>query len=189
MSQTTISAGGQARGDVGELADSMPAVVDSGFNEDAVEMPFGVGVRLGTSERYYRLPTGFSGVNPIQGVLLRRANYQQRITLPNGQTIGDFGGSGLLQNAPLNLLRKGRVIVPVESTVTLGHGGWCRGIATGSASQGTWLGAARGGAGPLGASYHVDASKQTVFRSASFTAADGSTTVAVLEVDFTNGPY
>ena len=192
MSQTSISAGGQARGDAGEMADSTPAVVDSGFNEETTELPWGVGLRDGTGERQYKLASGFSGTLPITGILLRRANYQQRITLPNGQTVGDFGGSGLVQYAPLNVLRKGKVLVPCEAAVTFGHGGWCRGVATGGGvteQRGMWRGAARGAAGPLGASYHVDASKQTVFRSASFTAADGTTTVAVLEVDFVNGPF
>lgn len=189
MSQTTISAGGQARGNAGDLADSGPKEVVSGVNENTAQMPFGFGVRDGSAEKFYKLATGFSGSVPVTGVLMRRANYQPRITLPNGQTVGDQGASGLHQYAPLNVLRRGRIIVPVESAVTLGHGAWCRGIATGAQTEGSWLGAARGAAGPLGASYHVDCSKQAVFRSASFTAADGTTTVAVLEVDFTNGPF
>lgn len=189
MSQTTISAGGQAIGDAGDPADAGFKDVDSGFNQGTAEIPFGYGVRDGSARQWYVLPTGFSGVLPVTGVLARRANYQPKITLPNGQTVGDFGGSGLAQNAPMNIVRQGRVLVPVESAVTFGHRAWCRGVATGSLSQGSWLGAAVGAAGPLGASYHVDCSKQGVFRSASFTAADGSTLVAVLEVDFVNGVY
>lgn len=188
MSQTTINAGGQAIGDAGDPADSHPNEFTSGFNEENVQMPFGYGVRYGSARDFYKLASGFSGVLPVQGVLVRRANYQQSITLPNGQTVGDQGGSGLVQYAPLNVLRRGRVLVPVESTVTLGQRAWCRGVATGALSRGSWIGAADGSA-PLGASYHVDCSKQAVFVSGSFTAADGSTTVAILECNFVNSAY
>jgi hypothetical protein len=189
MSQTTISAGGQARYNAGDLADSGLNDNLSGINEETVEMPWGYGLRDGASERGYKLATGFSGAVPVTGVLARSI-ASQRITFPNGQNNGgNFGGSGLLQYADLRVVHKGRVVVPVEGAVTLGQGAWCRGVATGTLTRGSWLGAARGAAGPLSASYHVDCSKQAVFRSASFTAADGTTTVAILEVDFTNSPY
>jgi hypothetical protein len=191
MSQTVINAGGQAIGDAGDAADSNTKQVVSGFNQDAVQMPFGYGVRDGTAQGFYKLATGFSGVAPVTGVLLRRANYQPQITLPNGQTVGDLGASGLLQNAPLNIMRSGRVLVPVEAAVANGLRAWCRGVATGSLTAGSWLAGVLGGSGPatVGPSYCVDTSKQAVFRSASFTAADGTTLVAVLECDFTNSAY
>lgn len=193
MSQTTINAGGQAVGDPGDMADSGPRDVVSGFNADAAQMPFGYGVAINTNTGdLYGLPTGMSNAYPVEGVLLRRANYQPRITLPNGQTVGDLGASGLHQYAPLNVARKARVLVPVEAAVTRGQKAWCRGVATGSLTQGSWRGAAvgavpLGGTVALGASYFIDCTKQASFRTASFTAADGSTLVAVLECDFTTG--
>lgn len=192
MSQTTITAGGQAIGDPGDPADSGPKDVVSGFNQNSAQMPFGFGVRDGTSRDFYVLPTGMSNAYPVGGVLLRRANYQPQITLPNGQTVGDLGASGLVQYAPLNIMRKGRALVPVEAAVTLGQRAWCRGVATGAQTQGSWRGAdvgavPLGGSQALGASYFIDTSRAAVFRSASFTAADGSTLVAVVEVDFTTG--
>lgn len=197
MSQTTILPGGQRVGDPGDPADAGPKDSLSGFNADAAQMPFGYGVSVNTNTGdKYSLPTGMSNAYPVAGVMLRRANYQPRITLPNGQTIGDLGPSGVHQYAPINVGIKGRFLVPVEATVARNDRAWCRGVATGTAVttalQGSWRGAAvgavpLGGSVALGASYFLDCTKQGVFRSASFTAADGTTLVAVLEVDFTNG--
>lgn len=189
MSQTTVPAGGALIGVPGQIYDSGPHDIVSGFNEEAAQMPFGHGIRDGGSRDFYKLATGFSGVCPIAGINVWGANHEPAITLQNGQVIGDLGASGLLQNASLQVGRKGRFLVPVEAAPSVGDGAWCRGVATGNLGVGLWRGAARGAAGPLGASYHVDCSKQGVFRTSSFTAQDGSTLVAVLEVDFTNGPY
>lgn len=185
MSQTSVSAGGQAVGNPGEIADTGPRDINSGFNEATTQMPFGYGVRFGSANNYYVLATGFSVSVPVQGVNLLNANHMPAITLANGTVIGDLGSSGLLQYASLQVMRQGRVLVPVEASPSLGDRAWCRGIGTGSLTPGVWRGAAAGSA-PLGGSYHVDCSKQGVFRSTAFTAADGSTLVAVLEVDFVN---
>jgi hypothetical protein len=129
-------------------------------------------------------------VYPVVGVNLHRPTAGQAGAAdPNGRYDGDLGGSGLLQYADLDVLRKGPVWLPVEAAVTKGQRGWCRGIATGSLTPGSWRGVDVGAAGPLGASYFVDCSKQVQFRSASVTAADGTTLVALAEVDFVNSPY
>lgn len=193
MSQTTINPGGNRVGDPGDPADAGPKEVLSGFNADAAQLPFGYGVAINAnSGDLYSLPTGMSNAYPVAGVFARRANYQPRISLPNGQTVGDLGPSGVHQYAPLNVVIKGRMLVPVEAAVSRGQRPWCRGVATGAQTQGSWRGAAQGavplgGSVALGASYFIDCTKQGIFRSASYTAADGSTLVAVLEVDFTNG--
>lgn len=189
MSQTTINAGGMSIGVAGQVYDTGPHDIVSGFNEEAAQMPFGHGVRDGSSAGFYKLATGFSGVYPVVGINVQGWNHMPAVTLNNGQVIGDQGASGLLQNASLQVGRKGRFLVPVEAAPAVGDGAWCRGVATGNLGVGLWRGTTRGAAGPLGASYHVDCSKQAVFRTAAFTAADGTTLVAVLEVDFTNGPY
>lgn len=189
MSQTTVPAGGALIGVPGQIYDSGPHDIVSGFNEETAQMPFGFGIRDGSAKDFYKLASGFSGVLPVAGVNVWNANHEPAITLGNAQVIGDMGASGLLQNAGLQVGRKGRFLVPVEAAPTIGDGAWCRGVATGNLGVGSWRSAARGAAGPLGASYHVDCSKQAVFRSSSFTAQDGSTLVAVLEVDFTSGPY
>lgn len=186
MSQTTISAGGQSIGVAGQIYDSGPHDIVSGVNEENTQMPFGYGVRDGSARDFYKLASGFSGVLPIAGINVWSANHQPAFTAPNGQVNGDMGSSGLLQYASLQVGRKGRYLVPVEAAPTIGDGAWCRGVATGNLGVGVWRSATRGAAGPLGASYHVDCSKQAVFRTTSFTASDGSTLVAVVEVDFTN---
>lgn len=193
MSQTTVSAGGAAIGDAGDPADAGPKDQLSGFNGEAAQIPFGYGVAVKTlANSFYGLPTGMTNAYPVGGVFLRRANYQPQITLQNGQTIGDLGASGIVQNAPMNVGIKGRFLVPVEVAVTRGQRAWCRGVATGSVTQGSWRAAdpgavPLGGSVALGASYFIDCTRAGVFRTASFTAADGTTLVAILEADFTVG--
>lgn len=193
MSQTTINAGGQAIGDAGDPADAGHHETLSGFNGNTAQIPFGYGVAPGTlANSFYGLPTGMSNAYPVGGIFVRRANYQPQITLPNAQTVGDLGASGIVQYAPMNVGIVGRWLVPVEAAVTRNQRAWCRGVATGALTQGSWRGAdvgsvPLGGSITTGASYFIDCTRAGVFRTASFTAADGSTLVAVLEVDFTVG--
>ncbi len=191
--QTSVPAGGQGVAIAGQLGDASDPSVKSGINEASTQIPFGYGLRDGTTnERGYLLATGFSGVLPIAGVALHGQNHVAAGNADaDGNFQGDLGGSGLLQNAPIDVLRRGQVWLPVENTVTKGMRGWCRGIATGSLTPGVWAGAAVGaaGVGPFGASYHVDASKQVKFVTGVYTAADGTTQIALAECDFVNGPY
>lgn len=191
MSQTSVSAGGQAAAVAGQIGcDPQECDIKSGVNEASAQMPFGYGVRLGSGERGYLLATGFSGSVPVAGVNCFGYNHAPAGSADaNGNFQGDMGGSGLLQNSSLDVMRRGSVWLPVESTITKGHGLWCRGVATGSLTAGSWLGAARGAAGPLGASYHVDCSKQGMFVTGVYTAADGTTSIALAEVDFVNSPF
>ncbi len=193
--QTTVPAGGQAMAVAGQLGDASDPSVKSGFNEGTDQIPFGFGVRDGVGERMYILPTGFSGVLPIAGVNLHsQAHAPAGVADSDGRYQGDLGGSGLLQYATMDILRRGEAWLPVENTVTKGMRGWCRGIATGpTGTPGLWAGAAPGaaGVGPagFGASYHVDASKQVKFVTGVYIAADGSQAIALAECDFVNSPY
>jgi hypothetical protein len=188
MSQATMLAAGMAIGAPGQLYDSGPMDALSGFNEDTTQMPFGYGIRFGTGRDRYVLATGFSTVVPIQGVNLRDMNHARAGSVDSGGAYqGDMGGSGLLQYAGLQVLRKGRVLLPVEAAPSIGDRLWCRGVATGTLTRGSWRGAAPGAA-PLSASYHVDCARQGVFITTSSTSVDGTTLVAVAEVDFTSLP-
>lgn len=193
MSQTTIQASGQTIGVPGMIADSADVIdIVSGFNPSGgVQLPFGYGLRdNGTNRDQYVLATGFSGVYPVAGInVFDLSHMRQGAADGAGNFAGDLGGSGIAGPAGIQVGRKGRFLVPVEVAPTIGDGAWCRGVATGNLGAGIWRSAARGAAGPLSASYHVDCSKQAVFRSTSFTAADGTTLVAVLEVDFLNSVY
>lgn len=188
--QTTVPAGGMAMAIAGQLGDASDPSVKSGFNEGSVQIPFGYALRDGpTNERGFLLPTGFSGVLPIAGVNLHGLQHAPAgVADGDGNFQGDIGGSGLLQYAPMDVLRRGQAWLPVENVVTKGMRGWARGIATGTLGVGVWAGAAVGSQ-PLGASYHVDASKQVKFVTGVYTAADGSTQIALAECDFVNAPY
>lgn len=192
MSQTTVSAGGQAIGVAGQKADSGDCDVVSGFNmESSAQIPFGFGLRNATASGAdaYLLPTGFSNVIAIDGLSVFSYNHVRAGAADAaGAFGGDLGASGLLPKASLQVARKGRFLVPVEAAVSVNDRAWCRGIGTGAFTPGIWRGAALNAAGPLGASYHIDCTRQAVFRTASYTAADGTTLVAVLEVDFTSRP-
>lgn len=197
MSQTTVSAGGQSIGVAGQIADSQDGTdIVSGFNMEATaQMPMGFGVRVqpGSNGDGFLLATGFSGLGPgteIAGVNAFSYNHQRAGVADSAGTFaGDMGASGLLPKAGLQVLRRGRIIAPVEINVVAGDRAWCRGIATGSSSSagmvGIWSGTGYNVAG-AGSSYMVDCRTQAVFRSGTYTAADGTTKVAILEVNFTN---
>ncbi len=181
MSQATMLAGGMAVGFAGQIADSCEPDIVSGFNEATTQIPFGYGLRQGAAERQYVLPTGFSTTFELVGLAVHSYDHAPAGTAdPAGAFTGDLGGSGLLQYASMDVARKGRFWVPVEQAVRIQDRAWVRGIATGTLTPGIWNGT------NLGGSYHVDATRQAVFRTASFTSADGVTLIAVVEVDFTN---
>lgn len=191
MSQTTVNAGGAAIGVPGQIYDSGPHDIVGGFaGASGIQVPFGYGLMDGSAENLYILATGMSLAYSVQGINVWGANHVPAVTLANGQVIGDLGASGLNYRSSLQVGRKGRFLVPVEAAVTVGQRAWCRGVATGAASQGSWRAAdlgsvPLGGAIVTGASYFIDCTKQGIFRTASYTAADGTTLVAVLECDFT----
>lgn len=199
MSQTTVSAGGQAIGVAGQLSDTGEGVdIVSGFNMEATnQIPFGFGLRVqpGSNGDGFLLATGFSGLSPgldVAGINTFSFNHARvGVADSAGNFSGDMGASGLLPKAGLQVLRQGRIIVPVEIPVVAGDRPWCRGVATGTSSsaafQGIWSGTGYNLANDAaGSSYMIDCRRQGVFRSGTYTAADGTTKVAILEVDFTN---
>lgn len=199
MSQTTVSAAGQAIGIAGQLADTGEGQdIVSGFNmESTSQMPFGFGIRVqpGSNGDGFLIATGFTnGVGcDVAGVNVFSFSHNRAgVADSSGNYSGDMGASGLLPKAGLQVLRKGRVLVPVEIAVVAGDRPWCRGIATGTSSSAAMVGIWSGtgyNSGSNGSSYLVDCTRMGVFRSGTYTAADGTTKVAILEVDFTSRPY
>lgn len=192
--QSTVNAGGQSVAIAGQLGDAASADVFSGFvAASGIQVPFGYGVSFnGANERGFGLPTGFSGVVPIDGVNLFGYNHAPAGAADgDGVYQGDIGGSGLLTGSPMDVLQRGQVWLPVENNITRGQRGWCRGIATGTLGQGVWAGVSPGQLGPsgMGMSYHVDASKAVKFITGVYVAADGTTNIALAEVDFQSAPY
>ena len=201
MSQTTVSAGGQAIGLAGQIADSREGRdIVSGFNMEATnQLPFGFGLRVqpGSNGDGFLLATGFSGLSPgleVAGVNVFSFNHVKAGAADSaGNFAGDMGASGLLPKAGLQVMRQGRVIAPVEIAVVAGDRAWCRGVATGTSGSAAWQGIWSGTGYNLaneaaGSSYMIDCRKQGVFRSGTYTAADGITKVAILEVNFTGRP-
>lgn len=181
MSQTTVSAGGQAIGVAGQIADSMEGRdIVSGFNKEPVDqIPFGYGVmRHATVVDGYVLPSGPSGSMEIAGPSVFSLYHNRAGTAdPAGNFSGDMGASGLLPNSSMQILRRGRILAPVEATVQNGDRPFCRTVPTGALSRGVW------GGTNLGGSYVRDCTNQGIFRSGTYTAADGVTKVAVLDWD------
>lgn len=190
MSQTTVSSSGQSIAVAGQLADSEDSYdIVSGFNGEAVsQIPFGFGLRVDPSANpsgdRFLLPTGFSTLGgDIAGINVFNFNHM-KITGPDsaGTYAGDLGPTGLMPKAGMQVIREGRIFVPVQDNVRPGDRAYCVGIATGGVAAGLWAGSG------YGASYHIDCTRQGVFRTGTYTAADGVTKVAILEVDFTNKP-
>lgn len=184
MSQTFILPGGQAIGLAGMIADSCEnRDIVSGFNMDTQQIPFGVGVMRqpgGVDERCYVLPTGPSGSVQIDGLTVFDLNHNRAGTADAyGRYSGDMGASGLLPNSSMQVARRGRYFVPVESPVQVDDRPFIRTVPTGTLSQGMFAGTGISG-------FNKDCTAQGVFRSKTFTAADNTTQIAIVEVDFVN---
>lgn len=183
--QTTVSAGGQPIGVAGQIADSSDVRdIVSGFSQEASnQIPFGFGVMKGPTPDGYVLPSGASGTMEVVGLSVFSLYHGYAgAAASDGSNSGDMGASGLLPLASLEIGRKGRYLVPVETAVRNGDRPYCRVVSTGALSNGAWVGS------NLGGSYVRDCTAQGIFRSNTYTAADGTTLVAVLEVDFTGKP-
>lgn len=186
MSQRTVNAGGMSIGFAGQIADSNWVLdIVSGFSAEAsAQIPFGFGLMaLSGVPDSYVLPSGASGTMEIQGISVLGLNHSRGGGVDaDGNFFGDLGASGLLPKASLQVMRKGRVLVPVEHNVRIGDRPYCRVTATGALTPGSWVGTNYGG------SYVRDCTTQGRFISLTSTAADGVTKVAVLEVDFNSKP-
>jgi hypothetical protein len=89
-------------------------------NEDAALAKFGLGYFRGTDPvTQFILPAGSAGV--LAGALIHRHQTEQRAQFGSG---GSGGATGLQQDEPGDLLRRGRIWVPVIGAVTAGGRGW-----------------------------------------------------------------
>lgn len=183
MSQTSVLSGGQPVGFPGQVQNQVDSEIVSGFSREAsAQIPFGYGVQAKPGEeRGYFLPTGVSGVVEIHGVVAHGYDYAKAGAVDSaGAQSGNLGASGILPAGPLNIVRRGRVLVAVKDNVQPNDRAYCFVHGTGALTPGLWAASSYGG------SYVRDCGTQAVFRSTTRTAADGVTKVAVLEVDFTS---
>lgn len=185
MSQRTVLPNGMAVAIAGQLADTGPHDIITGFSaESTLSIPWGFGLRKAASgnPQGHVLPTGTSGTFEIVGVnILRYDAMRQGSADADGNYAGEVGSTGLLPKAMLEVGRKGRAYVPVEVEVRDGDRAYCR-IGPGGASGGAGIW------GGTGISGMIDCRKQAVFRSNTVVSADGTSRIAVLEFDFTASP-
>ena len=176
--QTSINKAGQPAAFAGMLSDNSDNDVVSRFSAETVtEIPFGAGVQFHTVARSCKLLAS-GGV--LMGVSVWGANH-----MPG--TGGDLGTTGLKPKAGLQVLRRGRIWALVDkATTSIAAGtdrGYCRYTADGVTNPdvGAWAKADDSGK-------TLDATKQTQFFSGLFTAADGVTKIAELDVNFNSKP-
>lgn len=182
MSQTSVSSTGQAVGVAGQLFDNAEVVdVVSGFSEEAsAQIPFGVGLKQGAADQGVLNMAGSTDV--VAGISVFGYNHMPANA---AGTIGDLGTTGLLPKAGLQVLRKGRILALLDAgvaSVAVGDRAYVRYSANGGNTVlGAWSNATDAG-------HNTDMTKVGVFVSSMSTAADGTSKLAVLEVDFTNKP-
>lgn len=183
MSQTFINPAGQPVAVAGQLSDNMEGVdVVSRFNEEVTSaLQFGIGVKPGTYRDGVLLPTATSSV--IEGVNTWGINH-----LPGAS--GDLDQTstppGVKPKGGLKVLQRGRIWVLLDASVTTivpnVDRAYCRALPNGGNTViGTFAPADDAG-------FMVDCTKQAIFRSGVFTAADGVSKIAELEGDFVNKP-
>lgn len=180
MSQTSIAKTGQPIAVAGQLSDSHKGTdtVSRFSGEASAVIPFGVGVKPGTTFRKVLLPTASSSI--IEGIVRFGYGHVPGATGDLDQTLG-----GLKPNAGMDVVRRGRMYVLVDANVTTitpySDRGYCR---FESSSGATVVGAWRN----TDDSHVVDCSKAVQFVSPLFTAADGSSKIAEVQVEFTIKP-
>ncbi len=175
--QTTVLRSGQPQAFAGMVADSGIKDDVSSFNLETVDsIPFGSGVKW-SGQRGSLLPTANN--SPLQGIVVWNADHQTG-------TYGDLDTIGVKPNGALVVRRKGRIWVPVDAEYAVGDltpgtsRGYCRFETDGATNtvRGRWRASDDG---------HVDSAiNQVVFVSNVILAADGTTKIAEVEVDFTS---
>lgn len=152
----------------GQLADSGFHDIVAMFNrEDSAQMSFGRAVKFGstTDTTSAVLPTAETDI--VAGIVIFSYEYAPGL---------DLGDDGILPDRPIQVLRKGRVIVELEDAVTIGQRGWVRAVATGDELLGGVLPADDG-------TDTIDCTNQIVFLESGATGD-----LVMVEVDFTNRP-
>lgn len=120
MSQTSVSIQAPVAF-AGLLADPNKGMYSASLaNEDAARAKFGLGYFLGTNpETQFKLPAGAAGV--LAGALVHSHQTESRGLFTAG---GAGGETGLVTDEPGDLLRQGRIWVPVIGAVTAGLPAW-----------------------------------------------------------------
>lgn len=177
MSQTSVSASGQAVGVAGQVFDNAEVKdIISAFSEEvSAEIAFGSGVVHGVNDQGALIPT--LAADKTMGVVAWGMNH-----MPGAN--GDLGTTGLKPKAGLQVMRKGRILVQLDVGVVSVTPYTDRAYLRWAANGGNTVLGRWGKASDAG---NIDLTAAAVFVSSIQTFPDG-TKGAVLEVDFTNKP-
>lgn len=177
--QTVINKAGNPVAVAGQLSDNGEGVdIVSRFSEESsAELAFGTAIKPGTALRSVKKLTAIT--ETVEGFSVWGFNHS-----PGSS--GDLGTTGLKPKAGLQVIRKGRLYVVVDPSVTSitpyidrAH---IRAVANGGDNV---IGAVNKAADGITT---IDSTKQVQFVGALMLAADGVTKIAEVEVNFTNEP-
>lgn len=180
MPQTSVNSIGQPAAFAGLIADSAEVVdrVSAVNAEASANIGFGIGVIQGTAKQDAKLAT--ASTDTFKGVSAFSMEHA-----PGTYGDLDANGGGYLAGAKFNVLRKGRIWVQIDQSITsiapFKDRGYCRYAANGS---NTTIGAFSNASDNA---KNLDLTAVVVFTSDVTTAADGKK-IAQIEVDFTNKP-
>lgn len=178
--QTSINKAGQPVAFAGLVSDNGPKDIVSRFNAGSAEIPFGCACKVGAARNGVVLPS--SDADVIDGFSVWGFNH---MIGANGDL--DAPSGGLRQNAGLQVIRKGRIYLVVDSTVVSitpnVDRAYVRGVS--HAGVGTIVGAVTNAAD---SGYTIDYRRNLLFVSGLFLSADGVTNIAEVEVDLTISP-
>lgn len=179
MPQTVIQKTGQPVAVAGQLSDSMDTIdVVSRFSQEAsAAIQFGCAVQSGTVRSGVKNMA--TSNDNIEGVSVFGYNH-----VPGSSGDIDTTNKGLKPNAGLKILRKGRIWVLIDPSITLITPYADRPFARYSANGGNTVLGAFSNVSDGG--HNTDLSRIGVFTSGLFTAADGTSLIAECEFDFTN---
>lgn len=181
--QTSINQAGQPVGVAGQLSDNMEGMdIVSRFNQEAsANIQFGIGIKPGAARDGVKLLT--ANTETVEGINIWGFNHEVGA---NGDLDQTAVTGGLRPKASMQVLQRGRCYVVVDAGVSSiipnVDRGYIRCVANGG---NTVIGAF---SNISDSTNSIDSTKQVIFRSNIFTAADGVTKIAEVDVDFVNKP-
>lgn len=179
MGAQTSYSDAQAKGFSGQVDEGSQPTYLLGKNVEAsAAMPMGIGVVFKTSspatDHDMLLPA--AQADKVSGIIVFSQIYSRTYTDPDGNTVGDLNGTGLVPGTLFNVLRKGRILVRTRSGCAVGDRLFVRRTAGAGEALGDLENAAD-------STDMIDCTKQGVWVTSA--SAGG---LAWLSVDFTNEP-
>ncbi len=174
--QTTIPRSGQSRAIAGMIADGRhPDLVSAFSGEASAKIAFGLGLQNTGAERVFLLPS--ANTDKFAGISVWSMSHQ-----PDTGAFDLVSGAsgGVLPKGGFELMREGRIWVRVDPGLTItpyADRAFLRCTANGAGTAAGQFNRAADGANT------IDLTKLIVFVSPSITSADGTSSIALVEVD------